>query len=348
MNLGSHQHITWRIQLPKAAIKPPKSFHFCSFLSRLLTGLAIDLAISAATMSQSPKVSASDALTSLTKVSPSVYLYDPEENGRVRENNVASSSTAPTVIVLFTWMSAHPVHITKYLTAYQTHYPTSRILIVRSEPADIIWRSNGTQRRRIDPAVSAILSHCTSDRDSKPEILLHLFSNGGSSQSLALMDAYRSQGLNAFPAHVKILDSCPGRGTFKESMTAMSISLPKSQPLRIVSLGLLYLLMCTYFAVCFIFGITDPIERIRQDLNDRNSWTNERRRCYIYGEADKMVRWRDVEAHAEEAQSLGLAVGTEKFENSRHCAHVRVGGGKRYWEIVDQVWQAGQRQAMGS
>lgn len=297
-----------------------------------------------------------DPLSSLTRLSPSVYVYDPintavvyhdsttvrQEITASKETITTSSSAAPKIVVLFTWMSAHSVHIVKYLSGYQVLYPTSRILIIRSSPADFIWRSANSQRRRADPAVSAILSHCTVDEDSDPEILLHLFSNGGSSQLLPLLDAYRAQISISFPAHVKILDSCPGRGTFKESIHALSASFPKSQPLRILLLGLLYLLMSVYFIILATCGITNPIERIRQALNGTASWKNEKGRCYIYGDADKMVRWCDVEDHAEEARQKGLAVRTEKFGGSGHVAHVREGDGARYWRIVDEMWRGRQ------
>lgn len=52
-----------------------------------------------------------------------------------------------------------------------------------------------------------------------------------------------------------------------------------------------------------------------------------------------MVRWRDVEAHAVEARERGCRVRRERFGETGHCAHVREGGGGRYWGVVKGVWE---------
>lgn len=296
-----------------------------------------------------------DPLSSMTRLSPSVYLYDPtntdisssstnlgQETRASKQTATTSSPAAPKVIVLCTWMSAHPVHISKYITGYQTHYPASRIVIIQSSPADLFWRSASAQRRRVNAAVSAILIHCSYTKDPKTEILLHVFSNGGCSQLLCLLEMYRQRTCYAFPSHVKILDSCPGRGTFKKAISALAVSLPKSQPLYSIFLGLLYLAMSVYFIITISIGITNPIEHLRQALNDVKSMKNERSRCYIYGDADRMVDWHDIEAHAEDARQKGFATRTERFEGSGHVAHVRQGGGARYWSIVDEMWRGRQ------
>lgn len=176
-------------------------------------------------------------------------------------------------------------------------------------------------------------------------MLLHIFSNGGSYQLCTLLKAYGESMSYSFPPHVKILDSCPGRGTFAESLHSLSASLPRAQPLRGGLLGLLYVLLCEYWIVCVVFGVMDPIERIRQTLNDRKVFRNERGRCYVYSDVDDMVSWRDVEAHAEDAVQKGFVVQMEKFEGSGHCAHVRVGGGIRYWAMVNDLWQRRRKQS---
>lgn len=97
--------------------------------------------------------------------------------------------------------------------------------------------------------------------------------------------------------------------------------------------------MGVYFSMLICFGIVNPIERIRHALNDTESVRNERGRCYIYGDADNMVHWVDVEAHAKDARQKGLAMRTERFEGSGHVAHARQGGGARYWSIIDEMWR---------
>ena len=65
-------------------------------------------------------------MTSMTKLSPSVYLYC-QEGSRSTVN-----STAPQPILLATWMDARDVHISKYIARYQTLHPTACILLINS------------------------------------------------------------------------------------------------------------------------------------------------------------------------------------------------------------------------
>ena len=306
-------------------------------------------------------VLAPNPLSAFTQLSPSVYSYHDSsttsfpldaisayQDAGTRHAEMAaapriqpielrsiSSSHAPPLVVLVTWMSAQPSHISKYIQGYQTLYPASSILLVRSSPPDLLYRSTRTQRHRVAPAISKIFSAYNGNQT----IILHIFSNGGSHQSLNLLRAYRETNHSSFPPHVTILDSCPGRGTFQSSVLALSSALPKSQPLRLLLLLLIYWVVCIYWLTSRLFRIPDPIERIRQGLNDKEIMKSESCRCYIYSESDSMVGWRDIEDHAVDAAEKGFNVQREKFEGSGHCAHARVAGGTRYWALVDHLWQ---------
>ena len=61
-------------------------------------------------------------------------------------------------------------------------------------------------------------------------------------------------------------------------------------------------------------------------------------RLYLYSQADEMVPWMEVEAHAEEARKAGLDVRMERFGGSAHVAHVRTDP-ERYWGVVKKVWE---------
>lgn len=72
--------------------------------------------------------------------------------------------------------------------------------------------------------------------------------------------------------------------------------------------SLLHLALSLYWlAYIFAWSITDPIERVRWDLNNARLMS-EARRCYIYSEEDPMVDFHDVEAHASEAVHRGFTV----------------------------------------
>ena len=76
----------------------------------------------------------------------------------------------------------------------------------------------------------------------------------------------------------------------------------------------------------------------RRLMNDQEL-VKETARVYIYSGADAMVPWQEVEDHAQESKEQGFRVTTERFEGSGHVSHVRIGGGKRYWEIVERLWK---------
>lgn len=63
-------------------------------------------------------------------------------------------------------------------------------------------------------------------------------------------------------------------------------------------------------------------------------------RLYLYSLADKMVDWKEIEAHARMAEENGASGKIElvRFERSEHVAHVREDAG-RYWRSVQRAWE---------
>ncbi|KAL8677348.1 MAG: hypothetical protein Q9186_006218 [Xanthomendoza sp. 1 TL-2023] len=277
---------------------------------------------------------ATTPLGDLEQLSPSVYLSEPAQKVDALDETCTSGATrfaipdqttsktspkptslGPKLIILCSWMAARPNHILKYVQSYRHRYPASRIIIVRSTPADLIYRRASTQQQRLAPAISAVLSSCT-DNSHKPQILLHIFSNGGSQQAHNLFFVHRAVTTSPFPPHVTIFDSCPGRATFKRTVLALSSALPLFPPARLLSLILIYLV------------------RLRQTLNSRTIMQAEMKRCYIYSKADSMVGWRDVEDHAHAAIDHGFVVQCEKYEASEHCAHQDINMGNKMTKAV--------------
>ena len=290
----------------------------------------------------------------MDQLSPSVYLLKPSTSTKLlnlsdsappqqsvfgKGSASDSSSLAPKIIILCSWMSAHPTHILKYVQGYRNLYPSSRIIVIQSAPQDLFYRRASTQQQHLVPVISAILS-CYSTSSDTPNILLHIFSNGGSHQARNLLLAYRTVTSGPFPPHVTVFDSCPGRATFRRSVLALSSALPSSWFVRLLLLGLIYIVLAVYWVIFVPLRLPDPIERVRQTLNSRLMMPNETRRCYIYSQADPMVGWRDVEAHAQSAVDNGFIVRCEKYDTSGHCSHVRFDGGTRYWAAVRMLWHS--------
>ena len=245
-------------------------------------------------MPTSDRTEAPQYFSIATRLSPTVYLYEPsEENASITSRETVlprmelPSNTAhpgvpspehPRLVVLAGWMSAHPLHLSKYATGYQIRYPKSSILLIQCSASDMILWPARVQRQWIAPAVSTVLSRCDLDKVS-PQILLHIFSNGGSHQACNLLNAYQDTTSLSFPSHVTIFDSCPGRASLQSAMLAFSSALPAFPPLRWF-LYLLFLLICCFYWVLYVpLSFVDHIERIRRSLCDPVLMSSEKCRC---------------------------------------------------------------------
>ena len=68
-------------------------------------------------------------------LSPIVSLYRPATTPPSSNNSPA----APKLIILASWTGAQDLHIAKYLIKYQSIYPTSQIILIKS-PSSLLFR----------------------------------------------------------------------------------------------------------------------------------------------------------------------------------------------------------------
>ena len=275
------------------------------------------------------------AFPGMVRLDDCVYLYRPSDTSS------SNDAAAPSLIILCTWMLAHPTHITKYIQGYQTLYPSASILMIRSGPLDFVYRGRKGNEKRSKSALAVVRSICSSNpQETRPKILLHIFSNGGSLQAATLIRSYRNIVGEAFPLHSTVLDSCPGRATFHVALRVQLLPLSgKPLYIRIPSTVLLYVTFGLWWLIMFGLRMENPFETLWQGLNNREQ-VKEKKRVYIYSDVDVMVPCHDIEEHATEAREAGFDVGLEKFLGSGHVAHVRTGNGERYWGIIDHLWKA--------
>jgi hypothetical protein len=253
-------------------------------------------------------------------------------------------------------MGARDPHIAKYLARYQALYPTSPILLLRSEPRHFI-RPRGTPRevapavpffRSIFPEDLAAVKSDASSSDSatkpQPELLIHAFSNGGAAILQALRRALSGDGhtttttTSPLPRYTLLLDSAPG--TFRYGATYRAFTTGIKGPALWLVAPLMHLLAMMYWVQHILVGRgkSGPLYVVARALNDQPARQSEVRRTYVYGPADRLVDWRDVEAHAQEAAEQGFCVRRERFDGSEHVAHVRLDG-ERYWRVVRETWE---------
>ncbi|KAL2160702.1 hypothetical protein VTH06DRAFT_898 [Thermothelomyces fergusii] len=274
----------------------------------------------------------------MAKLSPCVYFYRPETPPSSApppsETSRPSGTAPPKLMVLATWMGAREPHIAKYLLEYRDLYPTSPILLLRSEPRHFICP--GTAARDLAPAVPCVRSvfpdlgrpgavgdpaaqdeagqeekkeekEKEEEEEGQAQLLLHAWSNGGASSLVHLPTG--------------------------PSRRAAGVALWAAAPL-------VHALCVAYWVrhVLLGRGRTDPLARLRRALNDAAARGAERRRTYVYGPADRLVDWRDVDAHAADARRAGFRVRAELFHGSEHVAHARLDP-DRYWRAVRETWE---------
>ncbi|KAJ8119416.1 hypothetical protein ONZ43_g3627 [Nemania bipapillata] len=278
----------------------------------------------------------STSLHMMTKLSPYIFTYEPSETR-------AASVTArePKLIIVAAWMDAQDVHVTKYIAHYQSIYPNAAILLVKfvMKEAMLAPVANSV----VQPAVlylrSLISAGDLSATPDHPEILVHVFSNGGATSMQNLYVSYNRIFGQPFPLHCTVFDSCPGLHAFSTSYNALMAGFPRGLIRFVVAPFILLMILTTWIwhnPFSFVAG-EDFLSKNARLLNDR-SLVRQTNRTYIYGTADTMVDWHHIEKHARKAKSKGFDVRNEVFENSPHVAHMRTDS-QRYWLIVEETWK---------
>ncbi|KAK8086757.1 hypothetical protein PG994_001731 [Apiospora phragmitis] len=286
-----------------------------------------------------------DPLGSMTKLSKYVAYYEPAAVSDLQQTLSATSrdSQDPKLILVASWMGAQDMHIAKYVSKYQSLYPTSRILLVRFVVKLVIFES--LANAAVQPAVTYLRSQVDSDylaaSPARPQILIHVFSNGGMASTKHLLASYREKTGQAFPLHCAVYDSCPGLWTPTSGYHAVMAGISKGIWRWIVS-PFLHILNFYFMIVVKVLRRPYPL------LNNANFHNNKEEvrqsnRAYIYGKKDKMVEWTHVERHAQQAGDKGYHVRTEMFANSPHVAHMRTNE-TRYVRIVTDTWEEAIRK----
>lgn len=287
----------------------------------------------------------------------STTLYGPLVRPSSPNNHRTTTSPAPpSLIILCTWQGgATPRRIARYITGYQALYPTSAILLLRTELADMTYRTQRTLRARLTPARELITAHLQARRDptlpvpttparpSSPAVLLlHFFSHGGATTALTLLASLPPPVLTAFQSALRLVvsDSCPGSGTFTESYRAGLASLGPS-PSRIHTTALAATVAAVYAA--HGLGWISSVPGLRSALLDPGVFGAAARRLYFASEGDQVFPAAEVALHAGEARSRGYGVGLVRFERAGHCALVVEDEG-RYWGAVREGWAEGRKR----
>lgn len=280
-----------------------------------------------------------------------ILLYTPQP-----PTSTTQLLESPKLIILTAWLGGSTsARIAVYCRGYQSLYPNTPILLIRTVLADITTKSFATVQHQLEPARDYLLSvfppHPTSSpsplpNDGRPKLtngaLLHIFSHGGCNSALQLSRLLHSSTPNdpspstiprPFPIPLigLILDSCPGSTSFTKSYAAAAYSLPATQPANLLGKTLLFPLIGTLSSLQAL-GVVSSIDDLRRELNDINTFGSVPR-LYLHSAGDEVVGVEDVSSHAKEITEKGVSVRREVWSRAAHCA-LPVEDTERYWRVL--------------
>jgi hypothetical protein len=278
-------------------------------------------------MSSLPKTSP-EPLSFMQTLNPLVSFYRPPQS----PDSIPSHN--PRLIIFCSWADARAIHIAKYITKYKSLYPSATILLLRSTMSCIVRPS------QIGPAMrdAALFIRAAPESETAAPMLIHMFSNGGSSSVANLYEQFAATAGSSedkrLPKHFAIFDSSPGLLHMSRSVAVVSVGMPHMQ--RMIATPFLYALSALWSVAVVLGLLDDSLGKWFRSHNDEVGNSNEIRRVYVNSHDDILIDYRDVERHAAEAKASGFEVELERYEGSAHVAHMRKDEG-RYWGIVQRI-----------
>ena len=275
------------------------------------------------------------SLDGFVKLGPHIFLYTPPEYQAGR------------LVVLCTWLGAADKHIAKYIDIYRKRTPNAKILLLKSVVGSMI-SSYSRQQRAMKPAelaVCQVLDECgylqsaggaTNLRD-KPQILLHLMSNGGANSATNFLVDLQQEFKIRLPLVGLVCDSTPNASSYWKTCRAFMYSFPYGLPLNLVTSAFVHVVITLLYLSIAMGRYEAPEDYWRESILNEELIEN-KRVCYIASKADKMTDWRDVVSHAEEARKKGWDVKEIMFDDTPHCNHISKNE-DIYINAVSAVWE---------
>lgn len=262
-----------------------------------------------------PKVVEPDALLRIMRqVSSCVFSY---------QSQTTPTANCPRVIILCGWMNAKSSHLAKFVRQYHKLFPSSDIILIR--PSLEHFLRPEIARTSVEPAIDVLragLNDNSSSPSGRPELLVHIFSNGGSGIAYHLTHLYTAHtGGSCLPRRVTIFDSGPApRFVYDDVLAAVLVDIPPG-PNRESKLVPAARRLCASMEKRFQQAGPegDYLRQWAQLLNDP-AQAKEDRRLYLYSDVDKLIPQKEIESHADEAEARGFAVGRELFLGSQHVS----------------------------
>ncbi|KAI0573214.1 Indole-diterpene biosynthesis protein [Pyrenophora tritici-repentis] len=264
------------------------------------------------------------------KLAPSVWKYSPNNEQKASEDS-KDNVEPPAMVVLCPWTGAKSGHIDFYTERYKELYPFADIVVITTSLIDICFRSSESKQKRLASALEPI--------KGKENLLMHVFSDGGSNKACELAEAFKSENKSCLPVKVLCLDSTPGKPHYRRLCKAFSKVLPPLPMMRPVGLVLGSIVIGSkwIFYDCIKGFEQNVMSRTRKRLLDGQLWDPSASRLYLYSKGDALVSSHDIYTHAKESEEKGIPVFTKEFKESRHVRHGK--DEAEYWPEIQNTWE---------
>jgi hypothetical protein len=264
----------------------------------------------------------------------------------------APKADDPALIIIFGWMNAPPGPLAKYVRQYQVLFPTSSILLVTCTFAAMTVPWLGSREARVAAITTrAIIEQhkaqsppqANTDSRPRPSLLLHVFSNAGSTMLYYLYTAYATTSSSdapkdtVLPLHATVFDSTPAAFSYQTLLQGILDGAP-SAVVRLAVMPIAYLYVALIWTVVTVLRVPDHIGDLGPRAHNDPARVHETIRAYIYGTADRITPAAGVKRHADVAEAQGFNVRHEVFDGTGHVAHARKHP-DRYWRVVRQTWE---------
>jgi hypothetical protein len=278
-------------------------------------------------------------------LSPSVHVKSILAGGESRQQPIAPTTDTghPDLIVVTSWTGALPKHIAKYTNSYSQLYPNCPILLVTTSIKDLTLQPSEKKSQALMPAVHYIHAQILSRQTQQYNILLHAFSEGGSSKAVWLAQEFLDHTGYQLPVAAYVYDSTPGTARFSNNLAAFKRSLPLNPFVRFcgICFGTFFLAISYFFHFVLARARDDLFTKTRKALNDAKLWPVAGvPRTYLFSEADDLICWKDVVDHAEySARHFNVLSLVVKFKATAHCNHMKENE-DYYWSAVKKTWDS--------
>jgi len=254
-----------------------------------------------------------------------------------------SNHPSPSAILIFAWGGGTAPQLSRYVAKYSELYPSARIVPFGSPYSDFLPWPIRLQTQK-EEGFDRILEACPPGETGTNGVLVHIFSNGGAYRFCLMATRYLLTTHSPLPIRALILDSAPSPSSPGSKAHALITGMGLTGLVRLLSLAVLYPALSLEWMWTFVTWQNEFVSFARKVLNDPAVVKRSAARVYIYSHEDKVVHWRGVEAHAEEARRQASRVETETFEGSQHVSHSKVEP-ERYWNTIRRTWDMGSEVA---